>query len=116
MPGSNIVVASATQATCPHGGTVNVTGTNTRVKAGGQAVIVVSDTFTVAGCPFQIRVPGGTKPQPGVTGSWLQPATRVTAGGQPVILQTSSGLCRSAEQIPAGPPSVSQTQTRVTAT
>ena len=29
---------------------------------------------------------------------------RVTVGGQPAILQTSTGLCLSAEQIPQGPP------------
>jgi hypothetical protein len=116
MPGANVVVASTTQAQCPHAGRVNATGTNTRVRAAGQSVILVSDTFTVAGCPFQIPTPGGPKPQPCVTGSWLQPATKVFVGGQPVIVQTSSGLCRSTEQIPQGPPSVTQTQGRVTAT
>jgi hypothetical protein len=40
---------------------------------------------------------------------------RVTAGGSPVILQSSSGLCKSAEQIPGGPPSVTVTQVRVSA-
>jgi hypothetical protein len=45
---------------------------------------------------------------------WLVPATRVLVNGQPAILQTSTGLCLSVEQIPAGPPTVVAIQTRVT--
>jgi hypothetical protein len=37
-------------------------------------------------------------------------------GGQPAILQTSSGLCQSAEQIPQGPPTVIVTQVRASGT
>jgi hypothetical protein len=37
-------------------------------------------------------------------------------GGQPAILQSSNGLCLSAEQIPQGPPSVVMTQLRVRGT
>jgi hypothetical protein len=44
---------------------------------------------------------------------WLVPATRVTSMGQPVLLQTSVGLCLSPEQAPQGPPSIVSTQPRV---
>jgi hypothetical protein len=44
------------------------------------------------------------------------PATRVFVNGQPVILQTSTGLCQSAEQIPQGPPTIVATQPRVIGT
>jgi len=37
----------------------------------------------------------------------------VLVGGQPALLQTSPGLCQSAEQIPAGPPTVIAGQVRV---
>jgi hypothetical protein len=47
---------------------------------------------------------------------WLVPATRVFVNGQPAILQTSAGLCLSAEQIPQGPPVVAVTQPRVIGT
>jgi len=40
----------------------------------------------------------------------------VRVGGQPVILQNSTGLCQSAEQIPQGPPNVVMTQMRVRGT
>jgi hypothetical protein len=33
--------------------------------------------------------------------------------GQPALLQTSTGLCLSPEQIPQGPPSIVVNQTRV---
>ena len=46
---------------------------------------------------------------------WTVPATRVLINGQPALLQTSTGLCLSAEQIPQGPPIITVTQTRVSA-
>jgi uncharacterized Zn-binding protein involved in type VI secretion len=96
---------------CPHAGQVNIVSTNTRVKADGQPLATMGDQFVVAGCAF--TVPPG-KPQPCVKVQWLAPATRVLIGGQPAILQSSSGLCQSAEQIPQGPPNVAVTQMRVT--
>jgi uncharacterized Zn-binding protein involved in type VI secretion len=99
-------------AICPHGGQVSIVSTNTRVTAGGQPVAVMADTFLVAGCVFMV----GTKPQPCTKVQWLVPASRVTIGGQPAVLQSSSGLCLSADQIPAGPPNVLVTQVRVQGT
>jgi len=107
--GSPIFHVSA-QAMCPHGGQVSTTPGSPRVKVGGQPVATTADTFMIAGCAFMV----GTKPQPCVKVQWLVPAMRVKAGGQPVILQSSTGLCQSAEQIPAGPPSIVMTQLRAT--
>ncbi|HRW45947.1 MAG: hypothetical protein M9936_24260 [Caldilinea sp.] len=101
---------------CPHGGSVSIVSSNTRVRAGGAFVATMADTFTVAGCPFQIPVGAGTKPQPCVTLRWIAPAVRVRIGGQPAILQTSSAISLSVEQIPQGPPTVVATQTRVRGT
>jgi hypothetical protein len=100
-------------AICPHAGQVSFTTTNTRVLLSGQPALVVSDMFMIAGCPFQVPTPGGPKPQPCVTGRWLTPATRILINGQPAVLNTSTGLCQSVEQIPAGPPTVTTTQLRV---
>lgn len=97
-------------ALCPHGGPVQTVPGNARVLLGGQPVATMSDNFLVTGCVF--TVPTG-KPQPCIKVQWLVAASRVRAGGQPVILQTSSGLCQSAEQIPQGPPNVVATQVRV---
>jgi uncharacterized Zn-binding protein involved in type VI secretion len=98
---------------CPHGGPVNIIPTNTRVLVSGQPVATLGDTYLVAGCAFTIP---GPKPQPCVRVQWLVPATRVFVNGQPAILQTSAGLCLSAEQIPQGPPVVAATQPRVIGT
>jgi hypothetical protein len=97
-------------ALCPHGGPMSIISSNARVKVSSQPVATLSDTYTIAGCAFTVP---GPKPQPCVTVQWLVPASRVRVGGQPVILQTSTGLCQSAEQIPQGPPNILVTQIRV---
>jgi hypothetical protein len=50
-----------------------------------------------------------------VTIQWLVPATRVRVGGQFVLLQSSTGLAKSAAQAPQGAPIVTVVQPRVTA-
>lgn len=95
--------------TCFHAGQVTIQSTNRRVKVSGQAVATVNDSFVVTGCPFQV----GPKPQPCVKLAWTMPASRVKVNGQPVILQDSTGVGQSAEQIPQGPPRVVSTQQRV---
>lgn len=111
MPGPLVHVGAT--ATCPHAGQVTVVPANTRVLASGQPVATMGDQFPIAGCPFTL--PNG-KPQPCVKVQWLVPATRVQVNGQPVILQASTGICQSAEQVPQGPPIVSTTQPRVVGT
>ena len=105
MPGSLFHVGAA--AICPHGGQVAIISSNARVLVSGQPVATLSDMYLVAGCAF-----APVKPQPCVKVQFV-PATRVLVNGQPVILQTSTGLCQSAEQIPQGPPIVVATQPRV---
>jgi hypothetical protein len=84
-----------------------------RVKLGGRQVWTVESTLQVApGCPFTV----GTKVQPCSTVEWtLGLATRVKAGGKAVVLRESApgALCKSADQIPQGFPSVTSSQTRV---
>ena len=109
MPAS--LYHSGASAVCPHGGQITAVSSNTRVRVSGLPVALVSDTYPIAGCVFTL--PGG-KPQPCVQAVWLTPAGRVKVNGQPVLLSTSSGLCRSAEQIPQGAPTIVATQTRVT--
>lgn len=114
MPGYLLHVGAT--AMCPHGGQVSVVPGSPRVRLGGQPAATMGDNFPIAGCPFQVPVGAGTKPQPCVKVQWMVPAVRVRIGGQFALLQTSTGLCQSAEQIPAGPPQVSLTQVRVRGT
>jgi uncharacterized Zn-binding protein involved in type VI secretion len=111
MPGPLFHVGNTTL--CPHGGQAQTISSNSRVLVNGMPVATISDTTLVAGCPF--TVPTG-KPQPCVKVQWLVPATRVVVNGQPALLQTSTGLCLSPEQIPQGPPMVTVNQTRVIGT
>jgi hypothetical protein len=114
MPGSLLHVGAT--VTCTHAAPVTAVTSNSRVLVNGMPVVTISDTFTVAGCPFQIPIPAGTKPQPCVRIQWTVPATRVFVNGQPVLLQVSTGICLSAEQIPQGAPIVSVVQPRVMGT
>ncbi len=109
MPGYLIDAGAIVQ--CPHQIPVTISGSQT-LKVGGQVATVMNDTFTISGCPFMV----GPKPQPCVKVQWLVAATRVTIKGQPALLVDSQGLCQSADQIPAGPPSVQTTQQKTKGT
>lgn len=108
MPG--FLIDGGATILCPHGGKVSITVANPRVKVCGRPVAVITDTTLVSGCVFTIP-PG--KPQPCMQVRWLVPAARVRVGGRPVLLNASTGLCLTGEQIPQGPPMVVQTQPRV---
>jgi len=98
---------------CPHGGTASVVNTNSKVKVGGAFALLATDTYTIAGCPFQIPFGVGTKPQPCVTIEWVNEAQKVKVSGNPVLLQNSQGLCKSAEQLVQGTAIVTGVQTSV---
>ena len=110
MPGFLMHVGAT--AICPHGGQVSTISTNARVLVGGQPVATFGDVYLVAGCAFTV----GPKPQPCVKVQWLVPAARVLVNGQPAILQTSTGICQSVEQIPQGAPTVVVAQVRAKGT
>lgn len=104
-------VGAVTQ--CFHGAPATLATGNSRVRVSGQQVWTTSSTLTVTGCPFTVPP---AKLQPCVSVAWLAGATRVTAGGEPVVLRTSLSLCKSAEQIPQGKASVAGSQGRVKGT
>lgn len=108
MPGPLYHVGAT--AICPHAGQIQTASSNVRVLVGGMPVATAADTSLVAGCVFTVP---GPKPQPCVRVQWLVPAARVLVNGVPALLQTTPGLCLSAEQIPQGPPTVVANQPRV---
>ncbi len=97
---------------CPHGGQVTVVGAS-RVSIFGMPVATMAFQYPIAPCPFQVPVPGGTKPQPCVRVQWTKPAARVKVMGLPVVTQLSTGVCLSVEQIPQGPPAMTNVQKKV---
>ena len=94
---------------CPHGGTVSIVTTNSRVKGGGGYLVTQNDTFTIAGCPFVV----GTVASPCVKVQWVAADTAVTVGGAASLSQGSTGLCVNGAQAPQGPVSVVATQAQV---
>ena len=77
-----------------------------RVLVGGQPVVTMSCMYAVAGCAMP---PPSAGNGPCVTAQFTTSATRVMAGGQPVLLQDSQSLCT-----PTGTPLMATVvQTRV---
>lgn len=87
MPG--FLLHQTATVLCLHGGQAQPTAPNPRVLLGGQPVVTQTAPHVVAGCPFTT----GGSPQPCVTAQWVTGATRVFAGGAPVLLQDSQAVC-----------------------
>lgn len=106
MPG--FLLHLGAQVICAHApGQATPVVTNPRVKVSGQPIVVQTTQYAVAGCALT-----GTPNPPCATASWITAATRVRAGGVPVLLQDSQSLCA-----PTGTPlTVLATQTRVKGT
>lgn len=103
------LLTTASTLQCPHGGTVSIASNNNHAKAGA-ALALATDTFTIAGCPFQIPVGAGTVPHPCIEVQWVKTNLRATVGGQPTLSQDSQGICLAADLAPQGPVSIVQTQ------
>jgi len=114
MAGNSLTTAAALQ--CPHGGTVSIASTNTRVTAGGAPFALATDTFTIVGCPFQIPVGTGTVPSPCVRVQWIVTDARDKANGMFALSRTNAGVCLAATQLPQGPVTISATQPKVSGT
>jgi len=109
------LLTTASSLQCPHGGTVAIVSANTRARAGAPLALA-SDTFTIAGCPFQIPVGPGMVPHPCVTVRWTKANIRTTVNGAPTLAQDSVGLCLAGDQAPQGQVVVLATQPRISGT
>lgn len=109
MPG--FILHQGAQVQCSHAGTAQPTAVVPKVMVGGQPIVVATAQYSVAGCTMPPPAAGNG---PCVTATFIPPtaATRVTSGGQPVLLNTSQSIC-----VPTGTPLIiASTQTKVTAT
>lgn len=95
MPGP--VLHLGATVLCSHGGQATPAAPFPRVTVGGQPVVTIASPYLVAGCPFV--PPGGNGPC--VTANFVTSATRVLAGGVPVLLQDSVSVCA-----PTGTPTI----------
>jgi hypothetical protein len=106
MPGFLVHVGA--QVLCSHAGQAQPTAPNPRVTVSGQPTVLMTTPYVIAGCTFP---PPTAANGPCVTGQWLTGTTRVTSNGQPLLVQSSQGICA-----PTGTPLlILVTQTRVTA-
>jgi len=106
MPGFLVHVGA--QVLCAHAGQAAPTVTNPRVTVSGQPTVLLTTPYVVAGCTFP---PPPAANGPCVTGQWLVGTTQVTSLGQPLVVQSSQGICA-----PTGTPLlIVVTQTRVSA-
>jgi hypothetical protein len=87
MPG--FVLTNGSTVRCIHGGQATPTAPMPRVRVVGPPVAVQTAPYAVAGCPFV--PPSGNGPC--VTAQWITAATRVRAGGAPLVLQDSQAVC-----------------------
>jgi hypothetical protein len=94
---------------CPHGGTVSITTSNSKVKVGGDYAVCQSDTFTIAGCPFIL----GLVPHPCVQVQWVQPAAQSQVAGDYTLTEDSVGLAVAADQAVQGTVQIVFTQPQV---
>lgn len=104
------LLTDASVLMCPHGGTVQVVTSDSRVQATSGFVLRSSDTFTVVGCPFTL----GTVYHPCATVQWVVPALRSKAVGDSTLTTDSVGLCQAADQAVQGPVQIVVAQPRVT--
>ncbi len=72
---------------CAHGGQAMAVTPNPRVMLSGQPSLLISGQWVVAGCPL---VPPPLPPC--VTGQWLVGTVRVLSNGQPMVLQSGTGI------------------------
>ncbi len=106
MPG--FLIQDGATVMCAHGGQALPTVPSPDVSLDGMPASVVSDPWTVAGCP---GIPAAGIP-PCVTAQWALGTTRVTSHGQPLVIDGGVAVCA-----PGGTPLLPiATQARVTAT
>jgi hypothetical protein len=98
----------ASSLSCPHGGTITSSTSNTRVKAAGDFVVRSTDTFTIGGCPYM----RGPTPNPCVRVQWDVHAERHTSHGDPSLTEESVGLCLDGSGGAQGIAVIASTQSR----
>jgi hypothetical protein len=86
MPGP--IVHLGAVLTCMHAGPAQPTTPFPRVLVSGQPIVTLATPYVVTGCAL-----ASTSTPPCVSAQWVMGATRVLAGGAPVITQTSQAVC-----------------------
>jgi hypothetical protein len=107
-----MLLTTASQVMCPHGGQATLITANTQVMSDGSPVLLESDIHVIAGCPFTI----GPKYSPCVRIEWSVGTTMSNGNGTSFLNQSSIGKCLGAEGGIQGMAMVVQTQTKADGT
>jgi hypothetical protein len=105
---SAFFITTTSTLSCPHGGHVTLSTSNTRVKANGQFVMRENDQFTIAGCTYTL----GTTPHPCVRVQWDVHAERHKSADNWSLTRDSVGFCLAADGAMQGVVQISSTQER----
>jgi hypothetical protein len=108
MPGKALTTGSTLM--CPHGGTVTIVSANPRASIDGMTMVTRSDTFTIAGCAFQLP---GPAPSPCLSVEWVASDTQVKIQGAETLSTGSTGLCKAGTGAPQGTVIIANTQPKL---
>jgi hypothetical protein len=86
MPG--FLVHLGADVLCAHWGIAKPIVTNPRVLVGGQPTVTIASAYRVSGCTLSPNSGG-----PCVSAKFTSAATRITSGGQPLLLSDSAATC-----------------------
>jgi hypothetical protein len=86
MPGPVLHVGAT--VLCTHAGQAQPVNPFPRVLVSGQPVVTLATTYAISACSL-----ASTSSPPCAAAQWTTGALRVTAGGQPLVLQSSQALC-----------------------
>jgi hypothetical protein len=82
---SGFIIHEGALVTCPHTtGQASPDQVDTRVSVSGQAIMTLTRTYTITGCP---------QSTPCSKASWISGAHRVTASGFPVAIHNGQSVC-----------------------
>lgn len=73
---------------CSHAGQATPLAPFPRVMLSGQPAVTLTSPYAIAGCALT-----GSPNPPCITGQWVVGATRVLAGGAPVVIMTGQSVC-----------------------
>ncbi len=88
MPG--FLLHQGATVLCLHAGQAQPASVFPRVKVSSQAIVTQPTMYTISGCTLPTP-PAANGPC--VTATWVTAATRVRAGGIPVLLKDSQAVC-----------------------
>jgi len=108
---ADFLLHEGAEVQCLHTGKATPNVTNLRVKVSGKRIVTMDTPYTIApGCTLP-SPPAGNGPCASAA-LWVKAATRVRAGGKPVLLKSSQATCA-----PSGTGvKILSTQTRVKGT